>query len=65
MYVENGSDHSTSVIPLPKNGPFTWTASNVGSDPYSPNFLWDVVFVRHVYRSSPTRYISREDGTYN
>ena len=65
VYVENGSDHTTTVIPLPKDGPLTWTAPNTGSDPYSPNFLWDVVFVRHVYRSSPTRYINREDGTYS
>jgi hypothetical protein len=65
MYIENGSDHSTSVLPMPKDGHLTWTAPNVGSDPYTPNYLWDVVFVRHVYRSSPTRYINREDGTYN
>ena len=65
VYVENGSDHSTSAIPMPKDGHLTWTAPNTGSDPYTPNFLWDVVFVRHVYRSSPTRYINREDGTYS
>jgi hypothetical protein len=65
VYVENGSDHTTSVLPMPRNGQFKWTAPNTGSDPYTPGFLWDVVFVRHVYRSSPTRYINREDGTYN
>jgi hypothetical protein len=65
VYVENGSDHSTSAIPMPKDGHLTWTAPNTGSDPYTPNWLWDVVFVRHVYRSSPTRYINRADGTYN
>jgi hypothetical protein len=65
VYVENGSDHTASAIPLPNGGQLTWTAPNTGSDPYSPNFLWDLVFVRHVYRSSPTRYINREDGTYN
>src|SRR5271157_460947 len=65
IYIENGSDHSTSVLPMPKDGHLTWTAPNTGSDPYTPNWLWDVVFVRHVYRSSPTRYISRADGTYN
>jgi len=65
IYVENGSDHSTTVLPTPKDGHLTWTAPNTGSDPYTPNWLWDVVFVRHVYRSSPTRYINRADGTYN
>jgi hypothetical protein len=55
MYIEKGSDHSTTVLPMPKDGHLTWTAPNTGSDPYTPNFLWDVVFVRHVYRSSPTR----------
>jgi hypothetical protein len=65
MYIENGSDHSTTVLPMPKDGHLTWTAPNTGSDPYTPNWLWDVVFVRHVYRSSPTRHINREDGTYN
>ncbi|MGA2725175.1 MAG: glycosyl hydrolase [Bryobacteraceae bacterium] len=63
MYVENGSDHSTTVLPMPKDGHLTWTAPNTGSDPYTPNWLWDVVFVRHVYRSSPTRMFNREDGT--
>ena len=33
VYVENGSDHTTTVIPMPKDGPLTWTAPNVGSDP--------------------------------
>ena len=65
VYIENGSDHSTSVLPMPKDGYLTWTAPSTGSDPYTPNWLWDVVFVRHVYRSSPTRYINREDGTYS
>ena len=65
VYVENGSDHTTTVLPMPKDGHLKYTAPNTGSDPYTPNWLWDVVFVRHVYRSSPTRYINREDGTYN
>ncbi len=65
VYVENGSDHTTTVLPMPKDGQLKYTAPNTGSDPYTPNWLWDVVFVRHVYRSSPTRYINREDGTYN
>jgi len=65
VYVENGSDHTTTVLPMPKDGHLKYTAPNTGSDPYTPSWLWDVVFVRHVYRSSPTRYINREDGTYN
>ena len=43
------------VIPLPASGPFKWTAPSSG--------MWEVVFVRHVYRSSPTRASSREDGS--
>jgi hypothetical protein len=63
VYFENGSDHTATVLPMPKDGKLTWTAPAAGSDPYTPNFLWDVVFVRHVYRSSPTRMFNREDGT--
>jgi hypothetical protein len=58
-----GSDQSTEVIPLPANGQFEWTAPNEGSDPYQPQWKWTVVFVRHVYVSSPTRSFNREDGT--
>jgi hypothetical protein len=25
--------------------------------------MWEVTFVRHVFRSSPTRFVNREDGT--
>jgi len=60
---ESGLDHSTGVIPLPRDGQFTWTAPNTGSNPGDRTFLWDVVFVRHIYRSSPTRNNNREDGT--
>jgi hypothetical protein len=65
MYVENGSDHTTTVLPMPKDGQLKYTAPNTGSDPYTPNWLWDIIFVRHVYRSSPTRMFNREDGTRN
>ena len=34
-----------------------WTAPPAGH--------WQIEFVRHVYRSSPTRYINRADGTYS
>ena len=43
------------VLPLPADGQFQWTAPGPGT--------WEVTFVRHVYRSSPTRYDNREDGT--
>ena len=45
----------SEVIPLPDDGQFHWTAPNQG--------MWEVTFVRHVYRSSPTRFVNREDGT--
>jgi hypothetical protein len=57
-----GSDQSTAVIPLPAGGEFEWTAPSEGSDPNQPNWTWTVVFVRHIYRSSPTRASDREDG---
>jgi len=60
---ESGLDRSTGVIPLPSDGQFTWRAPNTGSNPGDRNFQWDVVFVRHIYRSSPTRNNNREDGT--
>ncbi len=43
------------VIAVPPDGQLSWTAPNPG------NSL--VVFIRHVYRSSPTRYANRADGT--
>lgn len=44
-----------SVIPMPPDGQLSWTAPDPG--------VSEVVFVRHVYRSSPTRYTNRADGT--
>jgi hypothetical protein len=43
------------VIPVPSGDQFEWTAP-AGS-------AYEVTFVRHVFRSSPTRYTNREDGT--
>ena len=44
--------------PLPiRNGEIKWTAP--------PEGRWEIVLVRHVFRSSPTRYINRADGTYS
>jgi hypothetical protein len=57
-----GSDQSTGVIPLPDGGPLEWIAPSEGSDPNLPNWTWTVVFVRHIYRSSPTRANNRPDG---
>ena len=45
----------SEVLPLPTGGQFQWTAPNQG--------MWEVTFVRHVFRSSPTRFVNREDGT--
>ena len=43
------------LLPIPANGRFQWTAPSDGN--------WEVTFVRHVYRSSPTRFVDRADGT--
>jgi hypothetical protein len=50
-------------IPLPANGQLKWTVPNEGSTPNEPRLSWTVVFVRHIYLSSPTRNCNREDGT--
>lgn len=42
-------------LPIPADGQLQWTAPNPGSS--------EIVFVRHVFRSSPTRYTNRADGT--
>jgi hypothetical protein len=47
--------NTTKVLPIPTNGKFEWTAPNPG--------MSEVIFVRHVFRSSPTRFTNREDGT--
>jgi hypothetical protein len=46
---------TSEVLPLNPVGEFEWTAPNQG--------MWEVTFVRHVFRSSPTRFVNREDGT--
>ena len=50
-------------IPVPANGQLKWTVPAEGSTPNEPRLSWEVVFVRHVYVSSPTRNFNREDGT--
>jgi hypothetical protein len=52
-----GGASSSTVLPLPANGQFKWTAPGTGT--------WEITFIRHVYRSSPTRMMNREDGTYD
>jgi hypothetical protein len=55
--------HNVVSIPVPANGQLKWTVPNEGSTPNEPNYSWEVVFVRHIYVSSPTRNFNREDGT--
>ena len=50
-------------IPVPPDGRIEWTVPAQGSTPNEPRLSWEVVFVRHVYLSSPTRNFNREDGT--
>ena len=50
-------------IPVPPNGQLKWTVPAEGSTPNEPRLSWEVVFVRHIYVSSPTRNFNREDGT--
>jgi len=51
------------AIPLPANGQLKWVVPAQGSTPNEPRLTWEVVFVRHIYISSPTRNFNREDGT--
>ena len=50
-------------IPVPANGHLQWTVPAEGSTPNEPRLSWEVVFVRHIYLTSPTRNSNREDGT--
>jgi len=50
-------------IPLPADLQLKWTVPKEGSTPNEPRMSWQVVFVRHVYLSSPTRNFNRADGT--
>ena len=53
------------VIPIavPSNLQLKWITPAEGSTPNEPRYNWEVVFVRHIYVSSPTRNFNREDGT--
>ena len=55
--------HNVIAIPLPSDGQLKWIVPNEGSTPNEPHYDWEVVFVRHIYVSSPTRAFNREDGT--
>jgi len=50
-------------IPVPPDGQLKWTVPAQGSTPNEPRLSWEVIFVRHIYVSSPTRNFNREDGT--
>ena len=54
---------SVIPIPVPENFQLKWVTPAEGSTPNEPRYNWEVVFVRHVYVSSPTRNFNREDGT--
>jgi len=56
--LRNHSIHSAS-----SNGQLKWTVPKEGTTPNEPMLAWDVLFVRHVYVSAPTRNFNREDGT--
>src|ERR1035437_3320459 len=59
----DGTVHNVVPIPVPANGQLKWIVPNEGSTPNEPSYSWEVVFVRHIYVSSPTRNFNREDGT--
>ena len=50
-------------VPVPPDGQLKWTVPAQGSTPNEPRLSWELVFVRHIYVSSPTRNFNREDGT--
>ena len=58
FYVDTAG--SAQVVPI-RNGQIKWVPPPPGAN--GPVRPVELVIVRHVYRSSPTRYINREDGT--
>jgi hypothetical protein len=50
-------------IPIPADGQLKYIVPAEGTTPNEPRYSWEVVFVRHIYISSPTRASNREDGT--
>ncbi|MGA2501679.1 MAG: glycosyl hydrolase, partial [Tepidisphaeraceae bacterium] len=66
LALETGRDQqlrNAITIPIPADGQLKWIVPNEGSTPNEPHYDWEVVFVRHIYISSPTRNFNREDGT--
>jgi hypothetical protein len=53
----------TIPIPVPADHQLKWLTPAEGSTPNEPRYTWQVLFVRHVYLSSPTRNFNRADGT--
>ena len=47
---------TAETLPI-MDGQIKWTAP--------PDGHWEIEFILHVFRSSPTRYINRADGTYS
>ena len=62
---ESPDGQAQGVVPIqmPSDGQLKWIVPYEGTTPNEPRVQWEVVFVRHVYVSSPTRNFSREDGT--
>ena len=50
-----GPAQPRTVLPVPADGQFKWTAPNTAA--------WELTFIRHVYRSSPTRAGQRADAS--
>jgi len=50
-------------IPVPADMQLKWLTPAEGTTPREPRYFWQVVFVRHIYLSSPTRNFNRADGT--
>jgi len=66
MALETAQDqtlHNVIHIPVPADGQLKYIVPAEGTTPNEPRYSWEVVFVRHIYISSPTRASNREDGT--
>ena len=51
----SGGGADSTIVPLPADGHLVWTApAGTGT--------WEITFIRHAYRSSPTRNDNGEDG---
>jgi hypothetical protein len=64
----SGTDMTQKVkqvvpIPIPADFQLKWLTPSVGSTPNEPRMSWQVMFLRHIYLSSPTRNFNRADGT--